>query len=177
MLGDSAANFYLTRCRHQLSLCWYLHELKVKYKMRKRRYAGFAWFKVGLVEENNGLAQVGSTLDHINDTLSADPRQFCRLGIIEEVIQVAQRLLQLCNSSLLHLIKSDSKAESGMTSSISLRWSPSDGAVVLDVEDPSPETGSAASETHSLEMAFYMLALSVHSSVHSTNIPNIHHLP
>mmetsp|Transcript_48932 Transcript_48932/g.87949 ORF Transcript_48932/g.87949 Transcript_48932/m.87949 type:complete len:217 (-) Transcript_48932:153-803(-) len=49
----------------------------------------------GLVEENNGLSQVGSPLDGVNHTLRTDPRQLLRLRVIEEVVQVAQRMGRL----------------------------------------------------------------------------------
>ena len=47
----------------------------------------------GLVQEHNGLVQVGGRLDHVDDALRADPGQLLGLGVIEEVLQVAQGLL------------------------------------------------------------------------------------
>ena len=47
----------------------------------------------GLVQEDNGLVQVGGRLDHVDDALCADPGQLLGLGIVEEVLQVAQGLV------------------------------------------------------------------------------------
>ena len=44
----------------------------------------------GLVQEDDGLVEVGSCLDHVDDTLRADPGQLLRLRVVEEVLQVAQ---------------------------------------------------------------------------------------
>eukprot|EP00438_Fugacium_kawagutii_P024174 Skav230775 [mRNA] locus=scaffold1473:130831:132073:+ [translate_table: standard] len=56
----------------------------------------------GLVKEDHGLAKVGSTLNHIDHTLRADPRKLFRLRVIEEVIEIAQRLLQFQRLGMLH---------------------------------------------------------------------------
>ena len=47
-----------------------------------------------LVEEDHGLSQVGSSLDDVDDAFRADPGQFFGLGLVEQVVQVAQGLLQ-----------------------------------------------------------------------------------
>ena len=51
--------------------------------------------QAGLVQEDDGLSQVGGSLHHIDDTLRADPGQLFRLTLVEQVVQVAQGLLQL----------------------------------------------------------------------------------
>ena len=47
-----------------------------------------------LVQEDHGLSQVGSSLDDVDDAFRADPWQLLGLGLVEQVVQVAQRLLQ-----------------------------------------------------------------------------------
>ena len=47
----------------------------------------------GLVQEDDGLVQVGGRLHNVDDALGADPGQLLGLGIVEEVLQVAQGLL------------------------------------------------------------------------------------
>ena len=47
----------------------------------------------GLVQEDDGLVQVGSRLDNVDDALGADPGQLLGLRIVEEVLQVAQGLV------------------------------------------------------------------------------------
>lgn len=47
-----------------------------------------------LVQEDHGLSQVGSSLDDVDDAFRADPRQLFGLGLVEQVVQVAQRLLE-----------------------------------------------------------------------------------
>eukprot|EP00438_Fugacium_kawagutii_P001303 Skav226287 [mRNA] locus=scaffold3301:175648:185578:- [translate_table: standard] len=56
----------------------------------------------GLVKEDHGLAEVSSPLNHIDHTLCADPRKFFRLRVIEEVIEIAQWLLQFQGLGMLH---------------------------------------------------------------------------
>eukprot|EP00438_Fugacium_kawagutii_P002361 Skav200990 [mRNA] locus=scaffold991:41207:42531:- [translate_table: standard] len=56
----------------------------------------------GLVKEDHGLAEVSSPLNHIDHTLRADPRKLFRLRVIEEVIEIAQRLLQFQGLGMLH---------------------------------------------------------------------------
>ena len=47
-----------------------------------------------LVQEDHGLSQVGSSLEDVDDAFRADPWQLLGLGLVEQVVQVAQRLLQ-----------------------------------------------------------------------------------
>eukprot|EP00438_Fugacium_kawagutii_P009782 Skav218803 [mRNA] locus=scaffold1140:314077:315435:- [translate_table: standard] len=56
----------------------------------------------GLVEENHGLAEVSSPLNHIDHTLCADPRKLFWLRVVEEVIEIPQRLLQFQGLGMLH---------------------------------------------------------------------------
>ena len=51
--------------------------------------------QAGLVQEDDGLSQVSGSLHHVDDTLRADPGQLFRLTLVEQVVQFAQRLLQL----------------------------------------------------------------------------------
>mmetsp|Transcript_74778 Transcript_74778/g.118902 ORF Transcript_74778/g.118902 Transcript_74778/m.118902 type:complete len:260 (+) Transcript_74778:415-1194(+) len=56
----------------------------------------------GLVEEDHGLSKVGSSLDDVDDAFRADPGQLFGLGFVEQVVQVAQGLLQFQGLCVFH---------------------------------------------------------------------------